>query len=33
MTDFGFEPPSLLGVFRVDDDVAVEVHITAHRTT
>ncbi len=33
MTDFGFEPPSLLGVFRVDDDVVVEVHITAHRTT
>ena len=33
MTDFGFEPPSLLGVFRVDDDVVVDVHITAHRTT
>jgi polyisoprenoid-binding protein YceI len=33
MTDFGFAPPSLLGVFRVDDDVVVEVHITAHRVT
>lgn len=33
MTDFGFEPPSLLGVFRVDDDVVVDVHITARRTT
>jgi polyisoprenoid-binding protein YceI len=33
ITDFGFEPPSLLGVFRVDDDVVVDVHITARRTT
>lgn len=33
MTDFGFEPPSLLGVFRVDDDVVVDVHITARRAT
>ncbi len=31
MTDFGFEPPSLLGIFQVDDDAMVEIRFTARR--
>ena len=31
MTDFGFEPPSILGVLRVNDEVEVEVTIVARR--
>lgn len=31
MTEFGIEPPSLLGLFRVDDGVVVELHVTARR--
>ncbi len=31
MTDFGVEPPSLLGLFKVDDDTTVEIHFTARR--
>jgi polyisoprenoid-binding protein YceI len=31
MTDYGFEPPSLLAIFRVDDDVLIELHVTARR--
>jgi hypothetical protein len=29
MTDFGFEPPSILGVLRAENDVAIEFTITA----
>jgi polyisoprenoid-binding protein YceI len=32
MTDFGIEPPSLLGIFKVEDDVMVELRVTARRT-
>ncbi len=32
MTDFGIQPPSLLGVARAEDDVALEVRFTAERS-
>lgn len=31
MTDFGFEPPSILGLLRVDDEVELEVDLVAVR--
>ena len=31
MTDFGFEPPNILGMLRVDDEVEVQVDIVARR--
>ena len=30
MTDFGFDPPSILGILRAENDVAIEFAITAH---
>lgn len=32
MTDFGFEPPSILGLLRVEDEVEVQVDLVARRT-
>jgi len=31
MTDFGFDPPALLGIVKADDTVTVEVRFTAER--
>ncbi len=31
MTDFGFEPPSILGFVRAEDDVTLEVDLVARR--
>ncbi len=31
MTDFGFDPPALLGIAKADDSVTVEVRFTAER--
>ena len=33
MTNFGFEPPSILGVLRANDEVEVELAIVARRST
>ena len=31
MSDFGFEPPSILGLLRVDDEVELQVELVARR--
>jgi len=31
MTDFGFEPPSILGILKAENEVKLEFHFVARR--